>query len=158
MTLGWVEAQQGFDRTGLAGNTLHRSCFNTMVIELIILITSDITNFRSITNTSITISTNVFYATIIFIVLIELEWPAPPCIDLVPPKGKTKTKTRPDKTRKRESLHVILYPQTSHCSNPRAEPRCSKERKKGFNFVAKPELTAFLCCPLGKKVTEKSSP
>ena len=84
MTLGWVEAQRGFDRTGLAGNTLHRSCFNTMVIELIILITSDITNFRSITNTSITISNNISYA-IIFIILIKLEWSATICIDPVPP-------------------------------------------------------------------------
>ena len=74
MTLGWVEAQQGFDRTGLAGNTLRRSCFNTMVIALIILITSDITNFRSITNTSITITNNISYA-IIFIILFWNEMP-----------------------------------------------------------------------------------
>ena len=82
MTLGWVEAQRGFDRTGLAGNTLHRSCFNTMVIALIILITTIIS---SVTNTSITNSTNISYATIIFIILRELEWPATICIDPDPP-------------------------------------------------------------------------
>ena len=85
MTLGWVEAQQGFDRTGLAGNTLHRSCFNTMVIALIILITTIILSVKSDINTSILIPTNISYASIIFIILIELEWPATPCKDPVPP-------------------------------------------------------------------------
>ena len=85
MTLGWVEAQQGFDRTGLAGNTLHRSCFNTMVIALIILITTIILSVKNDINTSILIPTNISYASIIFIILIELEWPATPCIDPVPP-------------------------------------------------------------------------
>ena len=85
MTLGWVEAQRGFDRTGLAGNTLHRSCFNTMVIALIILITTIILSVKSVINTSITNSTNVSYAAIILIILRELEWPAIICIDPVPP-------------------------------------------------------------------------
>ena len=84
MTLGWVEAQRGFDRTGLAGNTLHRSCFNTMVIALIILITTIILSVKSVINTSILIPTKISYASIIFIILIELEWPSTPCIDPVP--------------------------------------------------------------------------